>query len=129
MSVSYTIDENVLHFQFEGSTLSHDLFETFHKAYQDPDCPEDANLLVDLLASSSLSGRSLEGIRTLSEFVVRHPQRPGQRIALVLPAETHSRYAAMLAELAEQSPGLRIRMFPTPDSAREWLARGVEAEG
>jgi len=128
MAVSYTIQDNVLKFQFEGSTLSHDLFETVHKAYRDPACPQHANLMMDLMGSLSLPGRSLEGIRTLSEFVIRHPERPGQRIALVLPAEAHARYDALMAELAEES-GVRIRMFPTPEAAREWLSERGAAEG
>lgn len=120
MSLEYEFDEGIIRFKFRGSTASEEIFEVFHNAYNAPECPKDANLEIDLRESTSLGTRSTETVRTFSEFIVNHPDRPGQRIALLLSPEEKKRFAELAGDF-RQAVGLDIGLFVEEEAARTWL--------
>jgi len=120
MSLQYYVSDNLLSFVFEAGTETEEIYAAVHKAYQDPACPPDAHILFDLQASTSIASRSFEGIRTLSQFMLEHPGRPGRRIGIVLDPSEVERMAPMATSFVEQT-GLDIRIFEDLEDARSWL--------
>lgn len=126
MSVQYTVENDILRITFESGTISEEIYSAVNRAYQDPACPDGANIMFDLSASTSIHGRSVEGIRNLSQFMLDHPSRPGRRIAILLDAVEAERLTPLADEFAEQT-GLEIRVFEDERAASAWLASGSQA--
>lgn len=120
MSLQYELEDKVLCFRFEAGTETEEIYGAVHTAYRDPACPRDASVLIDLKASTSITSRSIEGLRTLSQFMLGHPDRPGRRVAIVLSDAELERTASLAESLVEQT-GIDIQLFADEDSARSWL--------
>ena len=121
MSIAHHIEADSLCFNFEAGTTSEEIFAAVHAAYADPECTPDLNLLFDFSASTSLANRSIAGIRTLSQFMLAHPGRPGRRIALIMAQAEAERLAGVASEYIEET-GLDIRTFDSATAAHVWLS-------
>jgi hypothetical protein len=121
MAVSYRFNDGLLEFTFSGSTSSHELFETFQSAYRDPLCPKEGDLLIDTRQSTSLEGRLIAKIKSFSDFILKHPERPPvRRVAVLVREEILERYTD-LAHTMQQETRLSIRLFGDEERARQWL--------
>lgn len=127
MPLRYTIEGLVLVFEFEGGTPAHDVYTVFHRAFADPACPRDARLLVDLSRSTSLSSRAPETVKSLTEYVLQHPNRPGNRMAVVLPEPEIARLEPWLEAVRPGAPA-HVRIFGDRASAGSWLAGKAQAD-
>ena len=123
VSLQYELEDKILCFRFEAGTETEEIYGAVHTAYRDPACPRDASVLIDLKASTSITSRSLEGLRTLSQFMLVHPDRPGQRVAIVLSNEQLERTTSLAESLVEQT-GIEIQLFSDGSAARTWLRAG-----
>jgi len=122
MSVRYRVEGDILRIIFEAASISEEIYVAVNKAYQDPECPEGADILLDLRGSTSIGSRSVEGIRTLSKVMVSHPSRPGRRIAILLQHAEAERLHSMAEQFTEET-GIEIRIFEEESAACHWLGR------
>ena len=118
MGIHVETDERVVRFVFEGATAARDVYAVFHRAFGA--AAEDHQTLVDLRASTSLADRTPEFVRMLTEFVIEHPERPGSRLAVVLPPEERPRWMDLVASISSGS-SVDVQLFDTPDEAAQWL--------
>ena len=120
MALHYFFEGHTLVFEFEGGTPAHDVYAVFHRAFQDPACPRSALLLVDLTRSTSLPSREPDMVKMLTEFVLQHPDRPGDRMAIVMTAGEAARLEPMIKSVRTGSP-VRMQLFDQRDAALIWL--------
>jgi hypothetical protein len=125
MALSYRFSRSLVEFTFTGSTASRNIFETFQKAYEDPLCPKEANLLIDTRGSTSRDGRSLATTKGFADFILKHPGRPRiHRVAVLVPDDVLSRYRNLTDTMQEET-SLPIRLFSDEKGARDWLGDGT----
>ena len=127
MPLRYSFEGPRLSFEFEGGTPAHDVYSEFHRAFSDPKCPASALLLVDLTRSTSLSSREPEMVKMLTEYVLQHPKRPGNRMAIVLTSSELARLDPYLATVRTGSP-VKLKMFDDRSEALAWLEGGAARE-
>lgn len=120
MALRYFVEGQTLVFDFEGGTPAHDVYAVFHRAFRDPGCPRSALLLVDLTRSTSLPSREPEVVKMLTEFVLQHPDRPGDRMAIVMPKGEATRLDPTLQNVRTGS-AVRMQVFEHRDAALTWL--------
>lgn len=120
MALHYFFEGQMLVFEFEGGTPAHDVYAVFHRAFQDPGCPPSALLLVDLTHSTSLASREPEVVKMLTEYVLQHPSRPGDRMAIAMPAGEATRLEPMIKTVRTGSP-VRFQVFDDRNAAVTWL--------
>lgn len=129
MALRYKVDGRILRFEFAGGTPVRDIYTQFHRAYHHYALPDDVVILVDLRQSTTLSSRTPEIVKMISEFVLEHPDRPGNRLALVLPEGQVERWAPLFTEL-DGKAGVAVQAFAEEDKARIWLeSDSASAEG
>jgi len=121
MGLNYRLDGKVLRFEFQGGTPALDIYARFHRAYQTYNLPKDATILVDLRESTSLASRTPEVVRMLSEFVIKHPERPGDKIAIMLPSSEKPRLEPLIDDVAN-GIDVHVRSFDDEREALEWLS-------
>lgn len=127
MPLRYSVEGRILAFDFEGGTPAHDVYTVFHRAFVDPACPRDARLLVDLSRSTSLSSRAPETVKSLTEYVLQHPHRPGERMAVVLPEPEIARLEPWLENVRPGAPA-QVRIFGDRATALGWLGADAKAD-
>ena len=121
MPVQYAIVGNVLEFTFTGHTKSHDIYNVFHRAFQDPECPSRVAVLVDNRLSTTRDTRGPAGTKAYAKFFVEYPERPAfTRIAVLLPKAAVPEYSDTIDAVAQEG-GVVIRPFSDEQKAREWL--------
>jgi len=122
MPVQYAIVGNVLEFTFTGPTKSHDIYNVFHNAFQDPACPSSVAVLVDNRLSTTRDQRGPAGTKAYAKFFVEYPERPQfTRVAVLLPETAVPEYSGTIDEVAQEG-GVAIHAFSNEQEAREWLA-------
>ena len=117
MGLHVETGEHVIHFVFEGATPARDIYATFHRAFGE--ATPDHQLVIDLRASTSLADRTPEFVRMLTEFVLEHPERPGERVAVVLPPGEVPRWEDLTRTFTEHE-GLDIALFEEREAAETW---------
>ena len=120
LSVQYRIEDGILRVSFAAASTSEQIFVAINKAYQDPDCPAGADIVLDVRSSTSIGARSLDNIRHLSQIMVNHPARPGRRVAILLQHGEAERLSPMAVQFSQET-GLDIRIFEDEDTACAWL--------
>ena len=121
MPVQYAIIGNTLEFTFEGPTKSHDIYNVFHDAFQNPACPSSVAVLVDNRLSTTRDTRGPTGTKAYAKFFLEYPERPEfTRIAVLLPEPAVPEYSDTIDEVAAEG-GVVIRAFSDEQAARNWL--------
>ncbi len=118
MALNVEIEDHWVRFVFEGATATRDVYSVFHRAFEQ--APVDAELLIDLRSSTSLADRTPELVRMLTEFVLSHPQRPGRRAAVILPADQVEQWEP-IAEDARRQVSVEFALFGDSATAEAWL--------
>ena len=126
MSIDYRPDGRLLRFEFQGSTAQEELYQVFHGVFREHDYDDDAVVLIDLRASTSLPTRGPQVVEMLSEFVLQHPGRPGDRVAVLLVPQEKKRFEDAVAELARRT-GVKIGVFEQEARALAWAGVGSES--
>lgn len=119
MGLQFETSERAIHFVFEGATPARDIYATFHRAFSEATPGQE--IIVDLRASTSLADRTPEFVRMLTEFVIEHPERPGDRLAVVLPEDELPRWKALTAAFNEEGK-VNVELFVELEAAETWLA-------
>ncbi len=120
MALTVEIEDRWVRFVFAGATAARDVYAVFHRAF-DRASP-DAEVLIDLRASTSLADRTPELVRMLTEFVLTHPQRPGRRAAVILPPDQVEQWEP-IAEDARRQVSAEFELFTDSAKAEAWLIR------
>lgn len=117
MGLQVETHKNHLHFVFEGATPARDIYMIFHHAFEG--AQEGQQVVIDLRASTSLADRTPEFVRMLTEFVIEHPERPGHRIAVILPENEVPRWEKLTSTMNDGTD-LEIALFQDTESAEAW---------
>jgi hypothetical protein len=127
MSVSYAFFGNVLRMDLEGVYPPEDVVESFRRALNDPEFPENARLLIDVTRSQSLADRHAEELKGVVDAFASVIQQVGNRCAILAQSDVHyglMRMAGAFADLHDAE----ARVFKSEDEAIRWLNSDLPGE-
>lgn len=122
MSATYRLNDDVVEMTLNGTTGIDEVIQTFHKALDDSNTPEEFVLLVDVRESSSLATRSTSEIIKVAEYLGPFQDRV-KRCAVLATENIHfglSRLGAVYSETA----GVMTSVFRDKEEAIDWLHGG-----
>lgn len=123
MAATYTIHDRLIRVELTGDTPPRELVRCVQAALSDPDCPQEADLLIDATASTSLAGRSPGEVRYAAHSLSRHASRLGGRCAIVVSSDAEYE-VVRLGNAYASSIGTETRGFLSEAAARRWLEDG-----
>jgi len=121
MAVEYELSGDLLRLNLAGTYQPDDVMEQFVKALEDPACPREVALLIDVTRSDSFAQRTVDDLRGVATFVGRFADRVRRRCAVVALADVHYGLARMAAVFSE-GVGVEARVFRSDDEALQWLS-------
>jgi hypothetical protein len=119
MSATYRLNDDVVEMTLNGTTGIDEVIQTFHKALDDSNTPEEFVLLVDVRESSSLATRPTSEIIKVAEYLGPFQDRV-KRCAVLATENIHfglSRLGAVYSETA----GVMTSVFRDKEEAISWL--------
>jgi len=119
MSATYRLNDDVVEMTLNGTTGIEEVIQTFHKALDDSNTPEEFVLLVDVRESSSLATRPTSEIIKVAEYLGPFQDRV-KRCAVLATENIHfglSRLGAVYSETA----GVMTSVFRDKEEAISWL--------
>ncbi len=122
MSATYRLNDDVVEMTLNGSTGIDEVIQTFHKALDDSDTPEEFVLLLDVRKSTSLATRPTSEIIKVAEYLGPFQDRV-KRCAVLATENIHfglSRLGAVYSETA----GVMTSVFRDKEEAIDWLHSG-----
>jgi hypothetical protein len=122
MSATYRLNDDVVEMTLNGTTGIDEVIQTFHKALDDSNTPEEFVLLLDVRKSSSLATRPTSEIIKVAEYLGPFQDRV-KRCAVLATENIHfglSRLGAVYSETA----GVMTSVFRDKDEAIDWLHSG-----
>jgi len=122
MSATYRLNDDVVEMTLNGTTGIEEVIQTFHKALDDSNTPEEFVLLVDVRESSSLATRPTSEIIKVAEYLGPFQDRV-KRCAVLATENIHfglSRLGAVYSETA----GVMTSVFRDKEEAVNWLHSG-----
>jgi hypothetical protein len=123
MPVRWAFQDGWLVMELAGRYESQDVVRGFLDALEDPSCPPQVRLIVDVSRSESLAARPAEEIRSVARFLGSFAQRIGARCAVVAASDVHFGLGQMGATHS-QAVGVDARVFRT-----SWLGEPIRDEG
>ena len=120
MAVEYQLSGDLLRLNLVGTYQADDVRQQFMKALEDPACPREVALLLDVTRSESLAQRSVDDLRGVATFVGRFADRVRRRCAVVAAEDVHYGLARMAAVFSE-GVGVEAQVFRKDDEALKWL--------
>jgi hypothetical protein len=124
MAVSYTFQGSIVRMDLVGVYSPQDIIDTFDKALADPDCPDDARLLLDVTRSDSLAERSVDDLRRVAEYYGQRAERTARRCAILARSDVHFGLMRMAVVFIEAYDS-EARVFKVEDEAVQWLMRSL----
>ena len=122
MSATYRLNDDVVEMTLNGTTGIDEVIQTFHKALDDSNTPEEFVLLLDVRKSSSLATRPTSEIIKVAEYLGPFQDRV-RRCAVLATENIHfglSRLGAVYSETA----GVMTSVFRDKEEAIDWLHSG-----
>lgn len=122
MSATYRLNDDVVEMTLNGTTGIDEVIQTFHKALDDSETPEEFVLLLDVRKSSSLATRPTSEIIKVAEYLGPFQDRV-KRCAVLATENIHfglSRLGAVYSETA----GVMTSVFRDKEEAINWLHSG-----
>jgi len=122
MSATYRLNDDVVEMTLNGTTGIDEVIQTFHKALDDANTPEEFVLLLDVRESSSLATRPTSEIIKVAEYLGPFQDRV-KRCAVLATENIHfglSRLGAVYSETA----GVMTSVFRDKEEAIDWLHSG-----
>jgi hypothetical protein len=122
MSATYRLNDDVVEMTLNGTTGIDEVIQTFHKALDDSNTPEEFVLLLDVRESSSLATRPTSEIIKVAEYLGPFQDRV-KRCAVLATENIHfglSRLGAVYSETA----GVMTSVFRDKEEAIDWLHSG-----
>lgn len=122
MSATYRLNDDVVEMTLNGTTGIDEVIQTFHKALDDSNTPEEFVLLLDVRKSSSLATRPTSEIIKVAEYLGPFQDRV-KRCAVLATENIHfglSRLGAVYSETA----GVMTSVFRDKEEAIDWLHSG-----
>lgn len=122
MSATYRLNDDVVEMTLNGTTGIDEVIQTFHKALDDSNTPEEFVLLLDVRQSSSLATRPTSDIIKVAEYLGPFQDRV-KRCAVLATENIHfglSRLGAVYSETA----GVMTSVFRDKEEAIDWLHSG-----
>ena len=124
MPVSYRFDSQIVVIELVGEYSMEEFRSMVVKAFDDPACPHDATLLIDLSRSKSIYARSSTSINAMAAYIASYGKQFNNRLALVVADDLTYGLMRMSASPAEMYD-VTAEIFRGYEKAREWsLARG-----
>ena len=125
MPVSYHFDSNIIVVNFSGTYTIDAMKAEITRSLDDPGCPDDAIMLLDLRDDESVQERSPKDIREMSYFFGEIRDRIHRRMAMVT-SDTLSFGLMNMAKAYDQSMGIDCRVFNDMDKALDWMSSKEE---
>ena len=119
MSATYRLNDDVVEMTLNGTTGIEEVIQTYHKALDDSNTPEEFVLLVDVRESSSLATHPTSEIIKVAEYLGPFQDRV-KRCAVLATENIHfglSRLGAVYSETA----GVMTSVFRDKEEAIDWL--------
>jgi hypothetical protein len=120
MSVTYSLTGPLLKLSLVGQYEPGDIIAQFHAGLDDPRCPGQVALLIDVTQSESLETRAPHEIRQVAEYLRPYRERIGGRCAVVAIRDVHFGLSSM-GTVYSESIGIEAAVFRDSRSALEWL--------
>lgn len=120
MPVSYRFESNIIVIEMIGEYSVDDLRATILNSFDDPNCPKNPTLMIDLSKSTSIYQRSSASINAMANFIASHGKKFSNRIALIAPDALTYGLMRMSSAPADLH-GIEVEIFRTYEKAREWL--------
>lgn len=120
MPVSYRFDSNIIIIEMIGEYSVADLRATILNSFDDPDCPKNPTLMIDLSKSSSIYQRTSASVNAMAGFIASYGNKFNHRIALVAPDDLTYGLMRMSSAPADLH-GIEVEISRTYEKAREWL--------
>jgi hypothetical protein len=125
MPISYHFNTNIVILEFSGKYTVDDMKTQVTASLDNPECPADAVMLLDLRKDESVKERSPQEIREMSYFFGELRDRINRRLCMVTSDELAFGLMNM-AKAYDQSEGISSRAFTDMDKALAWLTSDEE---
>jgi hypothetical protein len=120
MPVTYRFDLNVIVIELIGQYSIDDLRTAVLKSFNDPQCPKNPALIIDLSKSQSIYQRSSKSVNAMVTFITSFGKKFNNRLAIVVPDDVTYGFMRMSSVPAD-SYGIDVKIFRTYGEARKWL--------
>ena len=122
MPVRWTLDGDEILIEVSGTAYEPpDVVQAFHAALDDPACPPEVSVILDVTHSERLAARPVDEIRMVAKYLGPFAKRVRGRCAVVANSDVHFGLSQMGASYS-QSVGIDARVFRSLAEARAWLA-------
>jgi hypothetical protein len=123
MPVRYRYDSNIVVIELVDEYSMDDLRMTVLRSLDDPVCPANSFLIINLTESRSIYKRSTDDIKSMAHFVASLGNRFNGRIALVAPG--YLPYGLMrMSSVGSEDRQITSEVFRTFAEARKWILSG-----
>ena len=121
MPVVHRFDSNIVVIELIDEYSIKEFRATVIKSFEDPHCPQNPVLLIDLSKSRSIQTRSSASINSMASFIASYAKRFNNRFAIVTPDDLTFGLMRM-SSIQADSFGIDLHILRTFDEARKWLA-------
>jgi hypothetical protein len=120
MPVTYRFELNVIVIELIGEYSVDDIRTAALKSFNDPRCPKNPTLIIDLSKSRSIYQRSSKSVNAMGTFIASFGKKFNNHLAIVVPDD--ATYGLMrMSSAPADSYGIEVKIFRTYDEARKWL--------
>lgn len=120
MPVRYRYDSSIVVIELVDEYSMNDIRSTILNSLDDPACPANSVLMIDLSRSRSIYKRSTDEIKEVAQFVASQGNRFNGRIAMVASADLPFGLMRMSSTGSEEKE-ITSGVFRTFTEARKWL--------
>jgi hypothetical protein len=120
MPVSHHFDSNIVVIEMIGEYSVKDLRTVIINSFDDPLCPKNPILMIDLSRSKSIYERPSSTINAMATFIATYGNKFNNRLALVAPDDLAFGLMRM-SSVSADSFGVDVKIFRTYNEARNWL--------
>ena len=120
MPVLYRFDSNVIIIELIGEYSINEFKALVSNLFNDPSCPQNPVLLIDLSNSRSIQNRSSASINSMASFIASYAERFNNRLAIVVPDDLTFGLMRMSSVEAD-SLKISFKILRTMEEARAGL--------
>jgi hypothetical protein len=120
MPVVYRFDANSIIIEMIDEYSPDDLRTTVLNSFDDPSCPKNPSLMIDLSRSRSIYERSSTSVNAMAVFIASCAKKFNNRLAIVAPDNVMYGLMRMSSAPAD-SFGITVEIFRAREEAQKWL--------
>ena len=120
MPATYRFDSTIIVVELVGEYSIDDLRTAILTSLNDPRCPNNASLMIDLSKSQSIHERSSTSVNAMATFIGSFGKKYNNRLAIVVPDDLTFGLMRM-SSISADSYGIELKIFRDYTEARTWL--------